>query len=504
MAISNPRSASRRTPTPSTAAPDALATDIDGRLVVPRADPAETASKAAGAPRRQSEWFIGATVAGWPIWWALGVTQFVFPVLGFVLFMRLRRLRHERPIRLPPGFWIWILFLVLVLASGVALNVEAPDTVAASGIGRYLAFTFRFLNYLAVTIAMIYVGNRTERELPRIRVVWWMALLGIWAILLGTLSIAFPDAGFRTLLSHFLPQSLLGDSGLVKLAQDQPILGETSPRPSAPFAFTNAWGNNLSLLLIWLFIAGAAARSHSRRLVLWALIAVAFVPIVYSLNRGMWIGMGISVVVVALRLAIRGHTLFLAGLLVTLMVGGVIFVFSPLQTMVHQRIDTGHSNEIRQSLAKASTEAATHSPLIGFGSTRQTIGSDASIAIGPSPSCSLCGYRDIGSTGQLWLLFIAQGFLGAALYLLYLFRSLWAYRSDWSPLGIAGSLVVLLEIFYSLFYTALTMPLAITLLSIALLWRNHSLRRDAAAQAALPQPALPQPAAHRSAMASVP
>ena len=46
-------------------------------------------------------------------------------------------------------------------------------------------------------------------------------------------------------------------------------------------------------------------------------------------------------------------------------------------------------------------------------------------------------------------------------------------------LGIAGTLVVGLEIFYARFYSALTMPLAITFLSIGLLWRNDQLRSAA-------------------------
>jgi hypothetical protein len=68
--------------------------------------------------------------------------------------------------------------------------------------------------------------------------------------------------------------------------------------------------------------------------------------------------------------------------------------------------------------------------------------------------------------------------MGLALYIAFLGRSLFAYMRDLSPLGIAGTTVVAMELFYGMFYSALTMPLAITFCSIALLWRNDQIRRS--------------------------
>ena len=63
-------------------------------------------------------------------------------------------------------------------------------------------------------------------------------------------------------------------------------------------------------------------------------------------------------------------------------------------------------------------------PPAGFGVFLQAI--DASIAIGPSEACPRCGSRNIGSTGQLTLLLISQGFLGVALYFGFLITILLA------------------------------------------------------------------------------
>lgn len=460
---------------------DALASDIDDRVVV-EVEEAEPVpwhqrdwddSAAQRRPRLGDGWQIGLAIAGWPLWWALGLTNLVFPVLAIVLSYRLFR---RGGIRLPPGFWVWGLFLVLVLVSVTAMDVEAANTVTADGAARYFAYALRLLNYVGVTAVLLYIGNATEESLPRRRVIGWLATLGLSAVLLGVLAVFFPDFGFPNPTAFLLPDAIADSRGDTRLAQVQPILGETTPRPSAPFAYTNAWGNNLSLLLIWIVAAWVAVGSRRQRVVTWVLLAVALVPIVYSLNRGVWIGLGIALAVVAVRFAMRGHSRLLAGLLLVVMAGAVVFALSPLSSLVNARIEAGHSNETRSSLASDAINGATSSPLIGFGSTRQTIGSDASIAIGPDEECPKCGGRDIGSTGQLWLVLIAQGFLGAALYVGFFLRSLWAYRSDHSVIGMAGSLVVLLELFYSLFYTALTMPLVTTFCSIALLWRNQQLR----------------------------
>lgn len=421
-------------------------------------------------------WQIGALVVGYPVWWMLGITQFV-PLLAAVP-LTWQLVRRGR-VRVPPGFWIWLLFLLWVAVSVVALNVTAEGTLPPQGFGRYLSFTFRFLNYAALTVMMLYVGNMTEQELPRRRVISWLAGLATWIIALGILALLFPNAEAHTLLSRVVPADLLGgDGGLIRLAQVQQVLGERSPRPAAPFPFTNAWGNSLSLLLVWLVVwALVVRRTRLVRTLVAVMVFLALVPIVYSLNRGMWIGLGLSILAVGVRQAMRGRVAVLGALLGLVAVGSAVLAFSPLSSIISERLDTASSNALRSSLAHDSLAAASDSPIIGFGSTRVTEGADASIAVGATPDCPTCGNRDIGSTGQLWLVLIAQGVVGAGLYLGYFGCVVWRHRSDTSVIGIAGTLVVGLEVFYSVFYSALIIPLAVAMLSAALLWRNDQTRR---------------------------
>lgn len=416
-------------------------------------------------------WQIGAFVVGYPLWWILGITQFVPLMVAIPLAWQLRA---RGRVKVPSGFWLWLLFLVWAAVSVVALDVRVEGTLPSEGLGRYLSFTFRFLHYTSLTVIMLYVGNMSERELPRRRVIGWLAALGLWVIVFGILAVLFPATEMQTLLSRLLPPGILGENrGNLGLAQVQGVLGHPSPRPAAPFTYTNTWGNTISLLLIWLVVWTQLVRraGHGYFLML-ATLVLAVAPIIYSLNRGMWIGIGITIVVVGLRQAAQGKVAVSAAFCVVIAVASVALAFSPLSTIVSERLDNGESNDIRASLAQESVAAATGSPIIGYGSTRETIGADSSIAVGRTPDCPKCGNRDIGSTGQLWLILIAQGVVGAVLYLGFFLVTIWRHRGDRSAIGIAGTTVVGLEMFYSLFYSALIIPLAITLLSVALLWRN--------------------------------
>ena len=121
---------------------------------------------------------------------------------------------------------------------------------------------------------------------------------------------------------------------------------------------------------------------------------------------------------------------------------------------------------------------AAASPVIGYGDTRQERGSPTSIAVGPSPKCPTCGQLAVGSTGQLWLLLVCSGFVGAALYLGFFGYGVWRFRHDTSPYGIAGVLVLLLSFVYMFTYDAVGAPLGLTMLSYALLWKSHIYRES--------------------------
>ncbi len=445
--------------------------------------------------RLPTAWPLAVLLLGYPLWWALGVAPLIWATMSVPMVVQLAR---RRPVRFPPMFWVWGLFLLLNVLSGAMLDVNAAGTIpVSSGLGHYLAYAIRLLNYFAVTIVMVYVGNLTEEELPRLRLIRWLSVLFVVTVVGGLAGTFAPRFQYTSPLERILPASIAKNDFVqqfihVSTAQIQVELGY--PRPSAPFEYANAWGNNYSMLLVWFVVGAIFYASVRRRLFVLAVLPVSFIPVVYSQNRGMWLGLVISVVYIATRLAIRQRYALFAGMVAATALVTAVVVLSPLETVISARLSTPHSNQVRGSLSLAAIAVAQESPIIGFGSTRSTIGSDKSATIGQSPACPRCGNRVIGSTGQVWLLLVAQGFVGAGLYLFFLAQAVVRYWRDHSPIGMAGTLVLILAIFYSAFYTALVSPLAVTFLALGLLWRNADVRaavRSRALTPPAPPPLLP-------------
>jgi len=76
-------------------------------------------------------------------------------------------------------------------------------------------------------------------------------------------------------------------------------------------------------------------------------LLLAAIPAVYSLNRGLWMGLGLAAAYVALRLAAQGKFLAVTALAVTMVLGFVVFLASPLKDVVAQRLDNPQSNLTR-------------------------------------------------------------------------------------------------------------------------------------------------------------
>jgi len=256
-------------------------------------------------------------------------------------------------------------------------------------------------------------------------------------------------------------------------AQVQAVLGFDSGRPAAPFGYTNMWGNCLVLLLGWFVIGWIRSGSRHRRILGVVILAAAAVPTVYSLNRGMWLGLGVVLLFVLVRLVARGRMAAAGAMLGVSVVVAAVLAVTPLATIIQERLAHPHSNGARTYTTEKVLEVATYSPVLGFGSGRSPLGSGSSIAVGPRPNCPSCGSPPLGSNGQLWAVLIAHGFVGVLLFVGFFVRSLWIYRHDRTPIGDAGLLALVLSLFFMFVYNAVAIPLLISFLSIALLWRNQ-------------------------------
>jgi hypothetical protein len=424
---------------------------------------------------RDPAWPLKAALLGFPIFWLLGLGEFGWPLMAPAMVYQLWRLR--RPVRVPPYFGLWFALLLWVLAGGLLVPEHVPGTLTGSG--GFTGWGLRVIDMMAATIVLLYVGNLTESELPTRKVVRWLGFLFVVTVTGGVLGMVLGNVAFSSPFELILPHSFSSNYYVHQLihpgfAQVQDVLGHTSPRPKAPYAYTNTWGNNLSLLLIWFVVGWWVRGSERSRILAVAVIAVALIPVIYSLNRGVWIGLGLTVLFLACKLAARGRFAMLGSVLAFAAAGALIFALTPLNSIVTQRLHHGQSNSIRSSLDTQAFHAALESPIIGWGTTRSALGSPSSIAVGKTPSCPNCGNAPIGSTGEIWSVLIANGVVGAGFFLGFLLLVAFHYRHDQSPEAIAARLALYLTPFYALFYPELPSALSVAFVGLGLMWRANS------------------------------
>jgi hypothetical protein len=417
-------------------------------------------------------------IIGYPVWWALGLGVLIFLLIAPLMAVALvKQHRAGRRVALPPGFGWWLAFLAFAAASIAALGVDPEGTVPDTASGRMVAVVFRLGQYVALTIMLVYVGNRRGLTSERlVRLLAWLFAVTVAGGLLGTFAGTFE---FTSPVEFFLPGHIRSMGFVQSLvhpqaAQVMELIGDPKPRPAAPWGYTNTWGNNFCLLVVWfvaLYWGGLKPRGKTLAA---ACLLLATIPVVYSLNRGLWIGLGVVGCYVAVRLALRGRLGALTAVVSAGLVLGTALAVTPLGDVVSARLDNGKSNGVRMYLTERALTGVVASPLIGFGSTRSTMGGRNSIAVGASSDCERCGNFTIGGNGQLWQLLYAHGLLGTVSYLGFFIYGLWRFRRDHSAIGIAGSAAIVASLVAMFWYNALVTPLAWTFCAYALLWRNDA------------------------------
>jgi hypothetical protein len=422
-------------------------------------------------------WPVAGVLALYPLWWALGLGVLVFAIVAVpMLVLLVRRTAAGRPLRLPPGFAWWVLFLAAVVVSIGALGADPPGTVAEHATDRLSGVAYKLAMYLALTVLLVYAGNLSEQELPRRRLVRLLGWLFVVTVAGGLLGVVAGGFEFTSPVELLLPQGVRSNGFVQSLvhpyaAQIMDIVGDDQPRPAAPWGYTNTWGNNFCLLAGWLVVA-AWERGGRRKGWAVACLLASIVPAVVSLNRGLWIGLGVLVVYVAARYVLAGK-LWIIGLVgVAAAMLAVALVATPLGGVVSARLDNGKSNGVRSFLIGRALDGFAGSPVIGYGGTRNTLGGRNSITVGESAGCERCGNFTVGGNGQLWQLLYAHGIVGTVGYLGFFGYGLWRFRRDRSAIGVAGSAALVTSFSAMLWYNSLVTPLAFMVLAFALLWRN--------------------------------
>lgn len=423
----------------------------------------------------RQNWPLYAVIVGFPLWWLLGIASTI-PIL--VAVPMLWQLFRTAEIRVPAGFGWWLIFLVFVLASGAMLFVDAPAAVPGGSASRIVVFAYRASWYFAATVAMLWVLNRSPRALPTqavSRLLGWMFVIVVAGGLLGVLA---PTLELRSALEIVLPRSLTAN-GFVKtlvhpnVAATSNFLGYPQPRPLAPFPYANTWGAMVALCLPF-FVASWFSRDAGwRRFAAPFVLAVAIIPVVSSLNRGLWACLIAGAVYGVIQLARRGRVLPLLALLIALALGALVFLSSPLSELLADRLENQHSNDRRSQLL-VQTVASTWegSPVVGFGNPRDIQGSFASIAGGATPDCPACGVPPLGTQGHLWMVIFSQGLVGTVFFLIFLAGVALRHIRTRLPAEVLGVCVLGFFAIQLLVYDTLGMAFYVVLLAVGLMTRD--------------------------------
>ena len=419
-------------------------------------------------------WPLAFLYLGFPIWWALGLAQLIFFIMAFAMAVILYK---QRPLRVPRGFAIWLLFLVWMLAGVFLVRAVAPGTVPGGGIGRVLGFFVWAGWYFAITIAMLYVVN-TWRQVSTLRIVRLLAWMFVVTTGFGVLAVLVPTLEFKSAVELVLPRGLTASNYVrtlvhPSLSSTSDFLGYVQARPTAPFPYSNAWGNNLAMYLPFFVLAWCGKDAGWRRKLAPFVLLAAIFPITFSLNRGLWGALALAAVYAAVRLALNGRTRALQILVATAVVGGMIFVASPLYDTIVLRVETPHSNDRRAGTATTVlTTAYDGSPIVGYGTTRKMQGSFSSLAGGETEECHQCAAPPLGTQGFMWRLVLTTGFGGTLLCLSFLALQFLRRARGAIPIHVAGCTVILVSVMCSFVYDSLGSAMFTVMIAVGLMART--------------------------------
>jgi len=372
-------------------------------------------------------WPVYLLFAAYPLWWVGGLAAFAGIIVSIPMVLLLMQ---RRRVELPPAFGLWVGFVVWACAAALALS---------SGT-KLIGFATRASNYVGSAVVFVYVYNARERLTDR-RVLGALTVFFAFVVFGGYLGMVAPHGSLRTPVESLLPTNIARNEYVHALVH--PSFAEVqqpygSPRafyrPSAPFPYTNSWGCNVALL-VPLVIAGLTLTRRRLRPLILVLLAAACLPAFATLNRGMFLALGIVLAYAAIRLALRGQLIPLVTIVAGALAGVVAAVSSGVLASLQSRLHYSQTNVGRQTIYREAFDGALQSPVFGHGA--------------PQPSQTLD--ISIGTQGQVWNVMFSYGFVALALFLGWFLTAVWLSRRAPGQAGIwvhATLFVSFLTFFY--------------------------------------------------------
>lgn len=407
--------------------------------------PERSRTTPSGLPR----WPFAALFVLFPLWWGLGLGETAWIPIALVMGAYLYRARN---VRVPKGFGLWLLFLIWMLFSVIEIDT----------LGRLIGFTYRALQYLTVTVVFLYIYNSrktlTLRYIFGVLTIFWLVVVAG-----GFAGIAFPLFSFNTPLAYILPSGLqsnelVGEMTVRRVTQFNPDSWLTlDPRPSAPFLYTNGWGNVYSMLLPIVLSYTHTVRRTRLFVPLLLAIPISLVPAFLTLNRGMFIGLGVAVLYVAIVAVVRGHLLGFTAILISILISIGAAAALDVGQRLDERVSASSTTEDRANLYQETFERTLDSPVFGYGA--------------PRPS-ETAGAPSAGTQGQIWFVMFSHGFPGLLFFMSWLIWSFISTTRRQRPYSTTLNAVLLIVLVESLYYGIVPNGLVISMTAAAILMRE--------------------------------
>jgi len=402
-------------------------------------------------PHLQVTWPLTFLFTAFPIWWLLGVASFTWVIMAVPLIIAIL---WRGWTRVPVAFVLWLAFVSWVFLSG--LQITTGTTI--------ITFVYRLVLYAMAGVLFLYVYNlprsgQLDGKVLRILTIFWMVVVagGYAGILLGSHTFIPP-------FDHLLPHGLRNKPFVQELvlpvfAQVQNFLGYPVPRPAAPFAYTNDWGGNIAVLTLVAFAAlSTPGHARWRRFVL-VMLFLSIVPMVFSLDRGMFLSLVVGLVYLMVRVAMRGRLTVLVMVLTVAGLAVIVITLTPLGHLLATSVSSthGNSNRTRLSLYTQASAGVAASPFFGYGAPKLLPGQTAGAAI--------------GTQGQFWMVLYSHGYPAAIFFLGFFLAVLWQTRRARGTVGLCLHAIPIVALVQVAVYGWLPVELQVIMVAAALTYR---------------------------------
>ncbi|MGN6378988.1 MAG: O-antigen ligase family protein [Gaiellales bacterium] len=384
-----------------------------------------------------------------PLWWLLGLSMFMWPLITLPLLgsMVLGRWRVVGPRR----FGIFLLLIGWMVVAGLQLSDGQ----------RIMAWAWRGSFFVAGAILFLYLLNMPERRLPTRSIVNALAFYWVIVVAGGWFGVLFPTFQLSSVAQHVLPHSVVKNQYVyahvhLQFAEVQHFLGFPVGRPETFFAYTNAWGSAFAILTPFAIASLLRARPGTWRMVLRITFVAAIVPVVFSLDRGLWLSLGLGVTYAAVRFALR-RDYRLVGLIIGAFVCiAAALLVTPLGGLATGRFQhkTGDAGRLQRD--QAATQKATSSPLLGYGAPLQN---------------TVAGQSNIGTESEVFMLVFSFGFPGLCLFFLWFAYTLFRSAPWRTPEAFWAHVVILIALIQTPYYE-LTERLPLVMVAAAIAYRE--------------------------------